>query len=134
MPSFEDEYLDVLQNIEMAIVSVYRENLDLTDYDVDKVFNLVWTEYRDQKTGRKTPLPCLNPNAQMVYDRVKEVCEWRLGRANISANHKAEGVKSEPISVDEILDCLKRIRKSVAMWTKEGGRQGYLYFIDNNID
>lgn len=134
MPSFEDEYLDVLQNIEMAIVSVYRENHDLTDYDVDKILNLVWTEYRDQKTGRKRPPPFLNPNAQMVYDRVKEVCEWRLGRANISANHKAEGVKSEPISVDEILDCLKRIRKSVAMWTKEGGRQGYLYFIDNNID
>jgi hypothetical protein len=29
MPSFEDKYLDVLQNIEMAIVSVYRENHSL---------------------------------------------------------------------------------------------------------
>jgi hypothetical protein len=32
------------------------------------------------------------------------------------------------------MDCLKRIRKSVDLWNKQGGRQGYLYFIDNNID
>mgnify|MGYP001600389697 CR=1 FL=1 len=43
MSNFEDEYMDVLQNIEMAIVSVYRKHRDLVDYDVDKVLNLLWT-------------------------------------------------------------------------------------------
>ncbi len=38
----------------------------------------------------------------------------------------------EPLTHDVILACIKRIRKSVEFWTKEGGRQGYLYFIDRN--
>jgi hypothetical protein len=134
MPSFEDEYLDVLQNIEIAIVSVYREHHDLLDYDVDKVLNLLWTEYRNEKQGRPTTVSKLNENAQLVYDRVKQICEWRLGRSNKEKNQGRIKVELEPISLDEILDCLKRIRKSVDLWNKQGGRQGYLYFIDNNID
>ncbi|HEX6270070.1 MAG TPA: hypothetical protein VFZ43_07545 [Anaerolineales bacterium] len=133
MPSFEDEYLDVLQNIEMAIVSVYRENHSLLDYDVDKVLNLLWTEYRNEKQGRTTPASKLSDNARMVYDRVKEMCEWRLGRKIITAGEEFVRVKPQPISIDEIMDCLKRIRKSVDLWNKQGGRQGYLYFIDHNI-
>jgi len=133
MSSFEDKYLDVLQNIEMAIVGVYRNNHQLLDYDVDRILELLWTEYRNEVSGKKMVMPALNENAQMVYDRVRQVCEWRLGRSN---DIKTEGwfqARPEPISVDEIMDCLKRIRKSVKLWNKEGGRQGYLYFIDNNI-
>jgi hypothetical protein len=134
MPSFEDEYMDVLQNIEMAIVSVYRENHGLLDYDVDKVLNILWTEYRNEKQGRSRPAPRLGENAQLVYDRVKEMCEWRLGHSAEIRIRGAVQVKPEPLSVDEIMDCLKRIRKSVDLWNKQGGRRGYLYFIDNNID
>jgi hypothetical protein len=133
MESFEERYLDVLQNIEMAILSVYRENHSLLDHDVDKVLNLLWMEYRNEGRGRETSSPKLGENAQLVYDRVKEVCEWRLGRRQ---EKKRSWLKTQPqsISMDEIMDCLKRIRKSVDMWTKQGGRQGYLYFIDHNID
>ena len=134
MPSFEDEYLDVLQNIEMAIVSVYREHNDLLDYDVDKVLNLLWTEYRNEKQGRSSPPPKLSERAQLVYDRVKQMCEWRLGRTTMKAEKGPLRLKPEPITVDEIIDCLKRIRKSVDLWNKQGGRQGYLYFIDNHIE
>ena len=134
MSSFEDEYMDVLQNIEMSIVSVYRENHGLLDYDVDKVLNLLWTEYRNEKQGRSTPASKLGENAQKVYDRVKHMCEWRLGRLSEEKKGSWSKVKPEPVSVDEIMDCLKRIRKSVDLWNKQGGRQGYLYFIDNNIE
>jgi hypothetical protein len=134
MPAFEDEYLDVLQNIEMAIVSLYREHDDLLDYDVDKVLNLLWTEYRNEKQGKTIPTPRLSENAQRVYDRVKDMCEFRLGRSSTIKTKGWFKGKPTPLSVDEVMDCLKRIRKSVALWNKEGGRQGYLYFIDNNID
>jgi hypothetical protein len=133
MTSFEDEYLDVLQNIEMAIVNVYREHADLLDYDVDKVLNLLWKEYRNEKINKATPKPILNANAQLVYDRVRQICEWRLGRAETTVGDEFATVNPESVSIDEILACLKRILKSVEMWNKEGGRQGYLYFIDNNI-
>jgi hypothetical protein len=125
--------MDVLQNIEMAIVSVYRERGDLLDYDVNKVLNLLWKEYRNEQIHKPTLMPTLNANAQSVYDKVKAMCEWRLGRTDMTGKDKAIRVKPESISNDEILECLKRIRKSVDLWNKEDGRQGYLYFIDNNI-
>jgi hypothetical protein len=134
MPSFEDVYLDVLQNIETAIVSVYRELHDLLDYDVDKVLNILWTEYRSEKQGKPAPASKLNENARLVYDRVKHMCEWRLGHLNNEKDQGWSKVKPEPGTLDEIMDCLKRIRKSVDLWNKRGGRQGYLYFIDHNID
>lgn len=135
MPAVEEEFLDVLQNIEFAIVSVYRENPDLLDYDVDKVLNLLWTEYRNEKQDKTTPAPHLGVNAQLVYARVKSMCEWRLGRQNLEAEKDGQPVAMDikPLTLDEIVACLKRIRKSVDLWTKQGGRQGYLYFIDNNI-
>ena len=37
------------------------------------------------------------------------------------------------LTVDEILACLKRLRTSVKRWTKDGGRQGYLTFVDEFI-
>ncbi len=134
MASFEEQYIDVLQNIEMAIVSVYREHHDLLDYDVDKVLNRVSMEYRNEKQGRTMPAPKFGENAQLVYDRVKQMCEWRLGRTDREAEEPPAPLKPEPISVDEIMDCLKRVRKSVDLWNKQGGRQGYLYFLNNNID
>ena len=134
MSTVEDQYLDVLQNIEYAILSVYRENPDLLDYDVDKVLNLLWTEYRHEKQDKTTPAPQLGANAQRVYARVKSMCEWRLGRQKLAREKDDQPVEMDlkPLTLDEIMACLKRIRKSVELWTKQGGRQGYLYFIDNN--
>ena len=134
MSTFEDQYLDVLQNIEYAILSVYRENPDLLDYDVDKVLNLLWTEYRHEKQDKTTPAPQLGANAQRVYARVQSMCEWRLGRQKLEAEKDGQPVEMDlkPLTLDEIMACLKRIRKSIELWTKKGGRQGYLYFIDNN--
>lgn len=134
MPAFEEEYMDVLQNIEFTIVSAYRANGELTDYDVDKILNGLWTEYRAEQQGKKPALVVtFNVNAGRLYDMTKKMCEWRLGRASLEVDGKQGGIKPEPISLDEIMACLKRIRKSVALWTKQGGRQGYLHFIDDNI-
>jgi hypothetical protein len=133
MPEFEEMYLDVLQNIEAAVVTVYRDNVDLTDYDVDKALNVLWSEYRAEGQG-KTPVPArLNENAQQVYDRVKTMCEWRLGRATLEKEDGTGGIAPPAKSLDEIMACLKRIRKSVEYWGKRGGRRGYLEFINENI-
>jgi hypothetical protein len=35
--------------------------------------------------------------------------------------------------VDVIIACLKRIRKSVEKWNKQGGRQGYLTFVEQFV-
>lgn len=134
MPLVEDEYPDVLQNIESAIISVYRENSGLLDYDVDKALNALWTIYRAEEQGRKKLPPPFNGNQQLVYERVKSMCDWRLGREKMEAEKDGQVIEvtPDPLSLDVIAVCLKRIRKSIELWTKEGGRQGYLYFIDNH--
>jgi hypothetical protein len=134
MTSFEEKYLDVLQNIEMTIVRIYRNNRHLLDYDVDRVLELLWQEYRNEGTGKAPSTPTLNEIAQTLHDQLRQICEWRLGRPSEIKTQGWFQAKPEPVSVDEIMGCLKRIRKSVRLWNKEGGRQGYLYFIDNNID
>src|SRR3989337_937766 len=93
MSTVEDQYLDVLQNIEYAILSVYRENPNLLDYDVDKVLNLLWTEYRNEKQAKTAPAPQLGVNAQLVYARVKSMCEWRLGRQKWEAEKDGQPVE-----------------------------------------
>ncbi len=35
-----------------------------------------------------------------------------------------------PISLEDLVACLRKLRKSVDFWTKQGGRQGYLEYID----
>ncbi len=134
MPEFEEEYLDVLQNIEFAIVSVYRENSQLTDYDVEKALNALIQEYQGEQTGQAAPSVSLAPLPKKVYERARDMCEWRLGRQHLTdpTNKRFEpGVAS--LSIDEILACLKRIRKSVQKWNKRSGLRGYLQYVEQFI-
>ena len=72
----------------------------------------------------------LNERAMLVYERVEAMCEWRLAaRSLLSADMRKRGPWPEPVTLDVIVACLKRIRKSVQRWNKEGGRQGYLTFV-----
>jgi hypothetical protein len=132
MSPIEDDYFEVLLHLESAIMSVYHENSDLTDYDVDKALNALWMEYRSETQGKTKTPPPFSANQRLVYDRVKFMCEWRLGRQELKAKKNQGVAKPEPLSLEEVGACLKRIRKSIELWTKEGGRQGYLYFMAHN--
>lgn len=46
---------------------------------------------------------------------------------------RAVEIPMDPISIEEMIACLKRVRKSVETWNKQGGRQGYLNYIENFI-
>jgi hypothetical protein len=58
------------------------------------------------------------------------MCDWRIGRASMK-DDKGKEVKmdTEPLTVEEIIACLKRIRKSIETWYKRGGRRGYYEFV-----
>jgi hypothetical protein len=130
--SFEEQYLDVLHNIESGITLVYRRQPELVDFDVDNALNALVRHYGAEIQQRAAPPARLTPLAQAVYDSVLVMCEWRLGRAEMGpAKGGAMIPMPEPITTDEIVACLKRIRKSVQRWTKEGGRRGYLTFIED---
>jgi hypothetical protein len=129
----EEEYLDVLQNIESAIISVYRNRPDLTDYQVDSALEALGRTYIREKTTGAPVFP-KSSLAIDVFESMKQICDWRLGRENASAR---EGVppqfEAEVLTVDVILACLKRLRKSLSIWNKQGGTRGYLEYISQFV-
>jgi hypothetical protein len=130
---FEEEYMDILQNIETAIHSIHLENPALTDYDVDHALEFLFRAYRNEARGQ-TSTPPRNASSLQVYEAARGACEVRLGRAPIPPNLKKLGDgEFEPVPIEIILQALKRIRKSISLWTKEGGRQGYLDYITQFI-
>ena len=130
----EDEHLDVLQNIEFAIVTTYGEQPELVDFDVENVLTEVMRVYQAQQIERAiTPRPMTEPSATL-FARVKTMCDWRLGQEEALMTDAGEAVPNEsPISIEIMLACLKRIRKSVRTWNKRGGRQGYLTFVQDYV-
>ncbi len=132
MANFEEKYGDVLQNIEFGIVQVYQAQPTLLD--VDHALEGLVRAYQAEQRGRAAPALRLSLPAQAVYDSVRPICEWRLGRELLHAESGEKlDVGPTPLTLDEIVACLKRIRKSVAFWTKERGRQGYLCFISQFV-
>lgn len=129
---FEEEYMDVFQNIESAIVSVYRQHEELLDSDVEIVLNVLIKTYLAEKSQRPVNLSGLDELQRELYDAMHGMCEFRLGRQALTSPQGDEKSLVVPlaITVKELLKCLKRLRKSQQMWTKEGGMRGYLKFVD----
>ena len=122
----EERYLDVLQNIEFAIVQVYRAHPDLYDAQVESALGWVVRAYNAEARGKPAPAALAGLPGDVAAG-VMAMCEWRLGRT--PAVPGAAAVEGHPKTRDEIVACLKRVRRSVEFWTKKGGRQGYLEFV-----
>jgi hypothetical protein len=92
----EDEYLDVLQNIEAVIMTLYREHPEMTDNDVDKAYAALIQTYRGEASNK----PAVKPNGDLavqVYNQIAAICNWRLGRSPMLDQ------KSKPLSIYEPL-------------------------------
>lgn len=123
----EDEYPDVLMNIEMTIAAIFRDHPEMGDHHADAALEALGRTYQREKTGGAAVLP--RPGLpQEVYRSVKAICDWRLGRENV-VDEEGQPMSIEPLTVDEIQMCLKRLRKSIDLWTKSHGSQGYLNYI-----
>lgn len=125
-----EQYSDVLQNIEAAIVTVYEGHPDLVDRDVLAAIEALMRSYELQKRNREEFTLTPSGRARVVYEQCLRVCEWRLGRRSLDEGEpRSEDPKAGELSIAELLLCLKRLRKSVRVWHKQGGRQGYLVYV-----
>lgn len=126
MAKVEEEFQDVLQNLEFALVQVYRVHDDITDWEAETAIASLIRTYNAEARKRKPPNLNLKPLEQEAYESVQAMCEFRLGRSDM-ANDAGEtlDIPIEPIALSDLLLCLKRIRKSIQLWRKEGGRRGY---------
>ena len=125
MPKEED--LDVLQNLEMGVMQVWRAHPEMTDYAVLRAYEAAFKLYREQWRGHTAKPPTLTGLDAAVFEAVTEMCEFRLGRRAGPAEDLA-GVA--PVTLEKLVRCLRELAKSVQRHTTMGGRQGYLTFIE----
>jgi len=127
---FEEKYEDVLQNIEFGIVQIYRAHPEMTDAEALNAVEAAIRFYQAEANKRNPPPLRLSPLAQEAFNSAKAMCEWRMGRTHmLDEKNQPVDVEMTPRTVDEIVVCLKRIRRSIEFWNKRGGRQGYLNYV-----
>ncbi len=126
-----EKHPDVLQNIECAIGVVYGEYPRINDYRVMSALDAVIASYRAEFRSHRQKECALDHEERLIHDRVKAICECRMGRGEDAAILQELSVP--PVSLDEMLSCLKRIRKSVEFWNGELGPQGYLGFVSRFV-
>jgi|RhiMetdeSRZDD1v2_1073273.scaffolds.fasta_scaffold321191_3 hypothetical protein len=128
--NIEEEYTDVLQNIEFGIVQIYRADTSLIDVDALDAVDALIRHYVAEENGRQASEHRLTGKPVRVFDSVKAMCEWRLGRQKLGAEGGDELMR--PITVPELVRCLRRIQKSIRKWN-QFGRKGYLEFVNQYI-
>jgi hypothetical protein len=127
---WNDENLDVLQNLEFSVARVWRAHPEMTDYAALRAYQAAFKLYRDQARGHTAKPPALTGLDAAAYDAVSAICEIRLGRRA----GPEEGLGAvPPIPLDKLVSCLRELAKSVERHTFIGGRQGYLTFIDKYL-
>jgi len=52
MSDFEEKYMGVLQNIEFAIASIFRQHAALLDFEVGEAINALVRQYKAEQRGR----------------------------------------------------------------------------------
>jgi len=125
---WQEENLDVLQNLEFAIVEVWRENPEMTDHVALRAYEAARQFYRAQLRGQSPKPPSLTGLDAIAYAGLQSMCEFRLGRS--APARMDTQTPLEPVSLEKLLACLQELGKSVERHTRLGGRQGYLQFID----
>jgi hypothetical protein len=126
MKDFGEKNLDVLQNIEFAIIQVYRADRSLIDIDAKDAIDALVRHYHAEEEQRTPPVNRLGDKAQRVFGSVQRMCEWRRGRAPAP---DGDPLPAAAIEISELVECLRRIQKSIPIWSKKRGRQGYLDFV-----
>jgi len=115
----EDKYFDELFELEFSIIEIFRKNPSLIDLEVLIALDASIVNCKNIQKGY--PQKSFNSTEiiQSVYKNIDVTCK------NL--------ISSGTISIDELLWCLKRIKKSLKSWNKRDGRQGYLNFVDKFI-
>ena len=130
MKQFNEDNLDLLQNIEFIIVKVFRADPTLLDMDVKDAVDGLVRHYHAEEEQRTFPNQRLADRAERVFRALQELCEFRLGRAPLPGlNEKSKA--EVPIAV--LVKGLREIQKSIPRWTKQGGRKGYLEFVSRFV-
>ncbi len=126
-----NDYIDVLQNIEFAIVSCYKEHPEMRDPMVIQATEKLISAYAREKK-RLPALPVnLPPLTMLIYEAIQDACERRLTRELSDGTVSEEDGYLVPLRI--IIICLDRVLKSENTWHKRDGQRGYLDFVATHV-
>ena len=130
----ESDYLDFLQNIESAVLAVFKENPDLGDLDVQKAYDRLVKVYQRKKKHLPEMEVTLSGHARKVFDAAYAVCEWRRkkGPGEPVGPDEFEGLGND-VPIVAVVRSLEKLHKSVERWHNKDGHRGYLTFISGFI-
>jgi hypothetical protein len=122
--SFEQEYFDVLKSIEAGIVRAYAAMPQSKDRHAEKALKSLIRYYNAALKERKPPSIKLNPPEKTHYDSIKAALESHMNAEGLLA-------KQRLVTLEEGVQCLKRIHRSVEQMMKLHGIGGnaYLEFV-----
>ncbi|MBI2929882.1 MAG: hypothetical protein HYZ36_06595 [Pedosphaera parvula] len=122
----DDKNIDVLQNLEFAIVTTWRQHPEMTDYTALRAYEAALAHYKALARGQEPKSVTLTGLDATAHKALIEMCEFRLGRGAGAVQGPPD---VEPIPVAQLVECLQKLRKSVGRWNRVGGSQGYLTFV-----
>ena len=136
MSEFEMKNQGTLASIELAIVECFRAQSGLTDHDIEEAINAVLPAYEPTKRDTSGRVARLSPMAREVFTQISAVCRVMSDPdklATEAGEPLAMEMRIKSVSAETMSACLKRIRKSVQFWRRDGGLRGYLTFINETI-
>ncbi len=102
-----EDRLDVLQNIEFAVVQVWHSHPEMTNYAAMRAYEAAITYY-GAMAREHTPKPVnLTGLDATLFEEIRKMCEWRLGRTTASGKPELP-----PLPPEELVACLRKLRKS----------------------
>lgn len=110
---FAEEYVEVLQLLEVLVARFYRQHPQMYDLDVLYVYEALLKRIKAKLTNFPLPQNNLKGVSNDIYVLQLKFLE------------EMENF----YSLKEIQECLKLLEKSLKLWSREHGSKGYLNYI-----
>jgi len=114
---------DVLKTIEAAVIAVSRGHSEMSNYTALRAYEGAIAHYNALARGHQPKPVALSGLDGTTFEAVYNACEERLGKP------VSDDPSAPVLNAEDLVACLRRLRKSVEFWTKQGGRRGYIDFV-----
>lgn len=123
----DDTMIGLLKDFETVVIDHWRTDRDLSDHAVARVYEAMAQVYDAELRGRRPRPHGLTGSESDLFDTMRLVAEYRLGRGPRTGRATAEVV---PQPVEGVHRAFRELAKSVKARTERGGRQGYLTYVE----
>lgn len=125
-----NEDINLLYAFESCVARSFRDDPELTDHAVKRVYEAAAARVRALSTGHPLKEVSLGEPEASLYAKIIEECE---SLESSGAVDMETGNRGAPASAETILQNLKKLARSVEKATKRSGVRGYLNFISQYV-